>query len=241
MKLRGKVVYAHCDQGGALSESAGRVAIVYGRRGKRYDANILNLEAHDSNDEVFDESHVEIVQGAGAGKKAGSDSKVAASSVKNAKVTRPPTRAQGNEIIAYTDGGAEPNPGPCGLGAIVISADSRATLSEFLGEGTNNIAELTAILRALEYIEDTARPVRIFTDSSYAIGLLTKNWKPKKNVTLTNTLKARAACFDDLTLVHVRGHQGIELNELADTLATEALRTRATTGWRVTNGDDLNF
>ena len=52
-------------------------------------------------------------------------------------------------IVAYADGACSGNPGPCGAGIVLIDGRSRRELSAFLGEGTNNIAELTAIELAI--------------------------------------------------------------------------------------------
>ena len=93
-------------------------------------------------------------------------------------------------IHVWTDGACQPNPGPAGLGVVIIDGAQRKELSEFLGTGTNNIAELTAILRGLESVEDKTRPVVVYSDSEYSIGVLTKAWKPKKNVELIAELRA---------------------------------------------------
>ena len=98
---------------------------------------------------------------------------------------------------------------------------------EFLGEATNNIAELTAVLRAVEAMPPDATNIVVHTDSQYAIGVLTKGWKAKANQELVakakSTVQARRA-----RLVYVPGHAGVPLNERADELAREAIRTRAT-------------
>lgn len=56
-------------------------------------------------------------------------------------------------IIIHTDGGARGNPGPAGIGVDVRDTEGSVlgTVSEYIGETTNNIAEYTAIVRALEY------------------------------------------------------------------------------------------
>lgn len=58
-------------------------------------------------------------------------------------------------IEIHTDGGARGNPGPAGIGVMITDGTKGAelgTLSEYIGEATNNIAEYTAIVRALEYL-----------------------------------------------------------------------------------------
>jgi ribonuclease HI len=119
-----------------------------------------------------------------------------------------------------------PNPGPCGIGVVIVDGDTKRELSEYLGEGTNNIAELTAIYRGLEELTDRERSVIVYSDSTYAIGLLTQPWKPKANHELVAKLRALAKKFTDLRFVKVAAHSGIALNERVDELATTAIQRR---------------
>lgn len=128
-----------------------------------------------------------------------------------------------NAIHVWTDGGANPNPGPAGIGVVIVDGERTKELSEFLGHGTNQIAELTAILRGLQEIDDRSRPVVVYSDSAYSIGLLTQNWKAKANVELVGKLRALCAMFQDLRFVKVAGHAGIALNERVDQLAGAAI------------------
>jgi ribonuclease HI len=134
-------------------------------------------------------------------------------------------------IIIYADGACSGNPGPCGLGVVLQDERGRRELSKFLGTGTNNIAELTAILEAAEVIEDPARPVRIHTDSQYAIGVLTKGWKAKANQELVARVKKALARLRDFEVLYVPGHAGVLLNERADALAVQSVKTEQSTGW----------
>ena len=129
----------------------------------------------------------------------------------------------GNAIHVWTDGGANPNPGPAGIGVVIVDGESHKELSEFLGHGTNQIAELTAILRGLQEIRDRTRPVVVYSDSAYSIGLLTQNWKAKANVELVARLRAMCQEFPDLRFVKVAGHSGVALNERVDQLAGAAI------------------
>jgi ribonuclease HI len=96
---------------------------------------------------------------------------------------------------------------------------------EYLGQATNNVAELTAILRAVEWSAQRSTALVVHTDSQYAIGVLQKGWKAKVNQELVglarDAVKARGA-----RLVYVPGHSGVVLNERADELAREAVQTR---------------
>ncbi len=129
-------------------------------------------------------------------------------------------------IELWTDGACSGNPGPAGLGVSREFRGAFIELSEYLGEGTNNIAELMAILRGLELVEDPAVPVDVMTDSEYCIGLLGKGWKAKKNQELVAELRECLARFSDVRLIKVPGHAGVEGNERADELARAAITER---------------
>ncbi|HEY1557055.1 MAG TPA: ribonuclease H [Kofleriaceae bacterium] len=132
----------------------------------------------------------------------------------------------GNAIHVWTDGACTGNPGPAGLGVVIVDGGQREEVSEFLGDGTNNIAELTAILRGLEKIVDRKRPVIVYSDSQYSIGLLTKPWKAKANKELVEELRGLCRTFRDLRFVKVPGHAGVPLNERCDQLARAAITRR---------------
>src|SRR4051794_33296772 len=56
-------------------------------------------------------------------------------------------------LIAHTDGGARGNPGPAGFGVSITDQDGNRVieLSEYLGNQTNNVAEYSALIAALEW------------------------------------------------------------------------------------------
>ncbi len=128
-------------------------------------------------------------------------------------------------VIVYADGACSGNPGPAGLGVVVMDGERLIEICEYLGQGTNNIAELTAVLRALEIL-DGARPALIHTDSQYTIGVLQKGWKAKANTELVAALKSALSGRKSTRLVYVPGHAGVKWNERADALAREAVATR---------------
>lgn len=208
--LRGTRVLARCHPDGTLVDEGGRVEIRYkASDGKSYRAATRNLEL--TSEPVLADEHC-------------SDAVPAVS----AKSAAPPSDAK---LVAYTDGACSGNPGPAGLGVVLTEDGARRELSEYLGIGTNNVAELTAILRALEGVGRASEPMLVHTDSQYAIGVLTKGWKAKANVQLIADIKERMRNFPRLTLVYVKGHAGIPLNERADELARAAVTSRGTSGW----------
>ncbi|MDI6795890.1 MAG: ribonuclease H [Desulfatibacillaceae bacterium] len=129
-------------------------------------------------------------------------------------------------IVIHTDGACSGNPGPAGIGVVLQYKGNEKQISRHIGEGTNNIAELTAILDGLAAVKNRSLPVRLFTDSSYAMGLLTNNWKAKKNVALVAKIKNLMAKFKDLKIYKVKGHADDPLNNLADQLAVKAIQSK---------------
>lgn len=129
-----------------------------------------------------------------------------------------------DRITIYTDGGCKHNPGPMGIGVVMKYKNRTKLYSENLGQGTNNIAELTAIFRGLQMLKTRTIPVEIYTDSRYAIGVLTGKYKAKKNLELIAGIRELMSEFASLKLKKVKGHAGIPGNELVDELAGRAIK-----------------
>jgi ribonuclease HI len=129
-----------------------------------------------------------------------------------------------NAINIYTDGASSGNPGPSGIGVLLRFGKHEKEISRDIGIATNNIAELEAIKVALLELKTTKKPVRIYTDSTYAFGVLTLSWKAKKNEDLIDSIKKSMKRFKDLKLIKIKGHAGQEGNERADYLANKAVK-----------------
>src|SRR5512135_1031349 len=126
-RLRDADVWAKVDaNGGLVTDRDGRVEIVYKPAvgAKIYRAGARNLVATGGAAMEFE-----------AGERA-EDRKAAPS----------PDAAPKDAIHVWTDGACTGNPGPAGLGVVIVDGERKTEISEYLGEGTNNIAELTAIL-----------------------------------------------------------------------------------------------
>jgi ribonuclease HI len=132
-----------------------------------------------------------------------------------------------NTIVVYTDGGASPNPGPTGCGVIMMYGGHTLEIWEYLGRSTNNIAELTAILRALENIKNKNMPIVIYSDSAYAIGVLTGSMRATKNKELIAQIQDEIDKCPHLQLLKVKAHVGIQYNEHVDRLCALARDTKA--------------
>lgn len=216
--LRGNVVFVRVDESAApITNARGLAEVVYklAPNAKIYNAAVKNLEktgnAEDEKPFESDQSPSSSQEPAGNGQGSGNSGEI------------PP-----DAIIIYTDGACTGNPGPMGIGAVVLDGDKRHEISEFIGQGTNNIAELTAIERALDSIPESqrSRPVIVHSDSSYSIGLLDKGWKAKANVALVQRIRELTARFPALSFVKVRGHSGVPENERCDQLAVSAIESR---------------
>jgi ribonuclease HI len=231
-RLRDADVWARVDSNAALiKDSEGRVEIVYkpGGGARVYRAGARNLTPAPGSEPMdFEAGEPAEARAKDAKPAAG------ASPRRSGERTASAATAPADAIHVWTDGACSGNPGPAGLGVVILGdGPGQREISEYLGEGTNNIAELTAILRGLQAVSDRARPVIVYSDSAYSIGLLTQRWKAKKNVELVEELRALTRTFSDLRFVKVAGHAGIALNERVDQLATGAISRRGTVDRRV--------
>lgn len=228
-RLRDADVWAKVDANASLiKDSDGRVEIVYkpAPGAKVYRAGARNLTPAPGSEPV------EIEAGAPAEAHPAAPREAATRS--SGKSSHRATDVPANAIHVWTDGACSGNPGPAGLGVVVVGDGAgQREISEYLGEATNNIAELTAILRGLQAVNDKTRPVIVYSDSAYSIGLLSQNWKAKKNVELVQELRAVCRQFPDLRFVKVLAHSGISLNERVDQLAVSAISRRGNSDRRV--------
>jgi len=140
----------------------------------------------------------------------------------------------------YCDGACKKNPGFSGSGIVIYKNDIKPILlyGDFIENGTNNIAELNALIKSLQIAKEhlNYEQIIIYSDSEYSINSISKwayswkqnNWTKKggdiKNLdliikahTLFDTLKEK------VSLQYVKGHNKIEGNELADKMANYSI------------------
>ncbi len=218
VRFKGEQVLARCDDKGVLTPGrGGLVDFRYRPAGKVYRTKPDRFErVAGAKAEALD---TVAGQGGGRGAKQGSH----------------PVVSLGHEragaVHLWTDGACSGNPGPSGLGVYAeLDGEVFGEISEYLGQGTNNIAELTAMLRALALVDDPRRAVDLMSDSDYGIKVVTGVYKAKKNRELILEIRQAAARFTDLQFVKVPGHAGVPGNERADELAVLAVERRA--NWR---------
>ena len=150
-----------------------------------------------------------------------------------------------DNIIIYCDGACKGNPGKSGSGLAIYHGKGKPTLlyGEYNSYGTNNTAELNALYKALLIaLESKPFKVTICCDSKYSIdcisnwayGWKARGWSKKsgeiKNleiIKLAHELYNRLK--DRVILKHIKGHSGVEGNELADRMAGYAISSRVKT------------
>lgn len=138
------------------------------------------------------------------------------------------------EVQIYTDGSSRGNPGPGGYGTVIVYGPHRRELAAGFRRTTNNRMEILAAIAGLEALKEPCR-VTVHSDSRYLVDAQTKGWveswkrrgwrkadkSPVKNVDLWERLAA-AASPHRVEWRWVKGHDGHEMNERCDALATEA-------------------
>jgi ribonuclease HI len=84
-------------------------------------------------------------------------------------------------LVIFTDGASLGNPGPMGIGVVVYRDGVIVEeLSEYIGKGTNNIAEYTAVVRALETVHGMGEmEAHIKSDSQLIVRQLNGEYKVK--------------------------------------------------------------
>ena len=137
------------------------------------------------------------------------------------------------QIEIYTDGACSGNPGPGGWGAVLVYNGKEKELSGSEKETTNNRMELTAVIMALNALNQPCE-VKLTTDSKYVCDAINKGWvyswrkngwkmsdkKPALNVDLWKELLSLLEKHE-VEFIWVKGHNGHKYNEICDALAVK--------------------
>lgn len=132
-----------------------------------------------------------------------------------------------SQVIAYTDGASRGNPGPASVGIYITDTNGKSIqeVSEYLGEGTNNFAEYSAVIRALKLsIEHNVSNILIRSDSELLVRQLNGAYKVKSKsiIGLYKKVRELLSKIEQCSFEHVRR----ENNTKADSLANMALDER---------------
>lgn len=129
-------------------------------------------------------------------------------------------------LIIYTDGASRGNPGPASYGFTVSDEQGKLLYEEgkYIGVTTNNVAEYTAVLKALQYVYKkfkNIKQINLFADSKLVAEQLSGNFKIKAKhlKPIIEQIKILSIELGGATFSHVPRSR----NTLADKLANEAL------------------
>jgi len=128
------------------------------------------------------------------------------------------------ELEIYIDGASKGNPGPSGIGVVICSrGETIKNISEFIGNTTNNIAEYSALIYALEEAARfKAEVLKINTDSQLLYRQLIKVYKVKSS-NILDLYRQALSLLDSFKRVEIANIPR-ESNKGADKLATQAIK-----------------
>jgi ribonuclease HI len=140
------------------------------------------------------------------------------------------------DVLIYTDGGSRGNPGPAASAFVMIDKKNNKIIqeySEFIGENTNNVAEYTAMIRALEFAKThNVKTIEAYSDSEVMVKQLNGEYKITKDHLRELNMKIRELIpkFGSVTFSNVR--RSDEFVSKADRLVNQCLDSNQGTSIR---------
>jgi ribonuclease HI len=127
-------------------------------------------------------------------------------------------------VVVHTDGAAQGNPGPAGIGYLIEEESGQilASVSEYIGETTNNVAEYRALIAALKHVRELGfQRVRVLSDSLLMVQQMNGAWSVKHAglAPLRAEATTLLADFKESAIAYVPREE----NRDADRLATRAI------------------
>ena len=124
-------------------------------------------------------------------------------------------------LVFHIDGGARGNPGPAGYGVLVQDESGKKLdeLSVFLGAQTNNFAEYSGLVAALEYaLEHNVRAAKVYSDSELLVKQIKGEYKVKSPALLDIYREAKDLIrkLNSFQIRHVIREQNREADRLAN-------------------------
>jgi ribonuclease HI len=140
-----------------------------------------------------------------------------------------PKPAPKRALIAHIDGGARGNPGPAGYGVFIEDEAGKvvAELYKYLGRQTNNFAEYSALVAALEYAKQhECKALAIFSDSELLVKQIKGVYKVRNEglIPLFERAKSVIRTLDSFRVTHVRREQNKDADRLANKAMDEGMR-----------------
>lgn len=140
-----------------------------------------------------------------------------------------------NEIVKiYTDGACSGNPGPGGIGVVLMYKDLKKEISEGYKYTTNNRMELLSVIRGLQMLKKEGLTIEIYSDSKYVVDSVEKGWvfnwqrnsfKDRPNADLWRKF---LELYDNhkIKFIWVKGHASNEYNNQCDLLAVSGRKSK---------------
>jgi ribonuclease HI len=124
-------------------------------------------------------------------------------------------------LVANIDGGARGNPGPAGFGVLIKEQNGKkvAALSEYLGHQTNNYAEYSGLIAALEYaLHHGYKALKVISDSELMVKQMRGQYKVKSPglLELNRHANQLARKLEWFSIQHVLRAQNREADGLAN-------------------------
>lgn len=147
---------------------------------------------------------------------------------KQQEMFRPPAESTPEHLVAHVDGGARGNPGPAGYGVVVEDQQGKpiAEFSRYLGHHTNNFAEYSGLIAALNYALEHQHPaLRVLSDSELMVRQMNGVYKVRSPELrpLYEEAGRLSRKLQWFRIEHVRREKNAE----ADRLANEAMDRKA--------------
>ena len=124
-------------------------------------------------------------------------------------------------LVAYVDGGSRGNPGPAGYGVYILDKNGNVLegLYKNLGIQTNNFAEYSGLIAALNYANaNKFEKVKIFSDSELMVRQINGLYRVKSPILSKLFKKAKSLIFnlEDFSMEHIPRSQNKEADRLAN-------------------------
>src|SRR5579864_8341456 len=147
------------------------------------------------------------------------------------RAEKPKPRLSGQEMKANIDGGARGNPGPSAYGVVVRNGEGKiiAELSDYLGIQTNNFAEYSGLLAALEFaVREKHLSLKVLSDSELLVRQMQGRYKVKSPglIDLYDRARALVRKLEHFSIDHVLR----QYNKDADALVNQVLDGRGRGG-----------
>jgi ribonuclease HI len=135
-------------------------------------------------------------------------------------------------VVIYLDGGARGNPGPAGTGYLIFDGKGRLLAREgrYMGFATNNVAEYTALVEALDRARQFgAQEIAIRSDSELVVRQLNRSYKvkDKKLKPLHERVRILLYPYSKVEIQHIPREENQEADELVNRAIDEALESKA--------------